>query len=804
MILPLCREIWRRRVNASLQALRSWFVRIGHHLRRGGAAYGVLLISLLLTLLASYYVRHNVEAQNRLRLDETTQATQEAIERRTEAYLDAMLGARGLFYASKSVTREEWDNYVEGIEPGSHFEGLQALSYAEYVTPERREAFARRAREEGLPELRPDLDPGGERSVYFPVTYVGPLSEANKNMLNYDLYADPAHRAAMDRARDSGEPRATRMVYVLTETPPNSSADLALETGFVAYLPIYSMGKPQGTVTERRRALQGFIVGSFLSDELLDGIFRGSFNPAIDFEIYDGGDTASSPPLYDRDGIKRAGEQGNESLFSKKSHVEVAGHKWGLYFATLPGFEEGAESSLPTFVVVSGVGVSLLLFGITWMLVRSRTRAERASRDLQGANRRVEALYHSVEQELRVARGIQHALLPKDLPELEGWEIAHHYRPAREVGGDFYDFLRLEDGRVGFVIGDVSGKGMAAALVMANTQSVLRAVVHRGSVAPEQVLAEANEILCAYIPPTNMFVTCFYAILEPESGRLRYANAGHDLPYERHDGRVDKLRARGMPLGLMPDMGYEEKEAVLAAGDDLLFYSDGLVEAHDPKGEMFGSPHLRKLIMAQSAGSGEELVDFLLAELTRFTGTDSEQEDDITLVTLGRSKAGIRDRKTPLQPDVTGSVVGRRVLTDFTLPSEPGNERPAMEKVADVVKELPLSGQRLARLKTAVAEATMNAMEHGNRYNPEVPVRIQVWLLKERLLVRVIDRGSGPLSSLTAKGPDLEAKLGDAQTPRGWGMFLIERMVDEVRVSGNPDHHTVELVMRLEVGTDAG
>src|SRR5215210_321447 len=636
MILPLCREIWRRRVNASLQALRSWFVRIGHHLRRGGAAYGVLLISLLLTLLASYYVRHNVEAQNRLRLDETTQATQEAIERRTEAYLDAMLGARGLFYASKSVTREEWDNYVEGIEPGSHFEGLQALSYAEYVTPERREAFARRAREEGLPELRPDLDPGGERSVYFPVTYVGPLSEANKNMLNYDLYADPAHRAAMDRARDSGEPRATRMVYVLTETPPNSSADLALETGFVAYLPIYSMGKPQGTVTERRRALQGFIVGSFLSDELLDGIFRGSFNPAIDFEIYDGGDTASSPPLYDRDGIKRAGEQGNESLFSKKSHVEVAGHKWGLYFATLPGFEEGAESSLPTFVVVSGVGVSLLLFGITWMLVRSRTRAERASRDLQGANRKVEALYHSVEQELRVARGIQHALLPKDLPELEGWEIAHHYRPAREVGGDFYDFLRLEDGRVGFVIGDVSGKGMAAALVMANTQSVLRAVAHRGSVAPEQVLAEANEILCAYIPPTNMFVTCFYAILEPESGRLRYANAGHDPPHvRRSDDNAEELRARGMPLGLMAGMGYEEEVASLREGESVLFYSDGLVEAHDTKGEMFGFPRLRGL-MAEHGAEGS-LGEFLMEELYSFVGEGWEQEDDITLLTLKRS-----------------------------------------------------------------------------------------------------------------------------------------------------------------------
>ena len=624
-------------MNARLQALRSWFVHIGHHLRSGGAAYGVLLISLLLTLLASYYVRHNVAAQNRLRFDETTQATQEAIERRTKAYLDAMLGARGLFYASESVDREEWGNYVKGIEPGSHFEGLQALSYAEYVTPESREAFARRAREEGLPELRPDLDPGGERSAYFPVTYAGPLSEANKNMLNYDLYADPAHRAAMDRARDTGEPRATKRVNVLTETSPNSSADLALHTGFVVYLPVYMEGELQGTLAERRRALQGFIVGSFISDELFNGVFRGVFDPQIDFEVYDGEDTASSPPLYDRDRIKRAGERDNESLFSKESRVEVAGREWGLYFATLPRFEKGAESKLPAFVLAGGVAVSLLLFGITWMLVRSRIRAERASKDFQGANRKVEALYHSVEQELRVARSIQHALLPKDSPELEGWEIAHHYRPAREVGGDFYDFLRLEDGRVGFVIGDVSGKGMAAALVMANTQSVLRAVVHRGSVAPEQVLAEANEILCAYIPPTNMFVTCFYAILEPESGRLRYANAGHDLPYERHDGRVDKLRARGIPLGLMPGMLYEEKEAVLAAGDDLLFYSDGLIEAHGPTGEMFGFSRLQDLVRTHRSGDSS-LIGFLLSELARFAGEGWEQEDDITLVTLERSE----------------------------------------------------------------------------------------------------------------------------------------------------------------------
>src|SRR5829696_2606851 len=807
IVLPRCREIWRRRVNARLQALRSWFVRIGHHLRSGGAAYGVLLISLLLTLLASYYVRHNVAAQNRLRFDETTQATQEAIERRTKAYLDAMLGARGLFYASESVDREEWGNYVKGIEPGSHFEGLQALSYAEYVTPESRETFARRAREEGLPELRPDLDPGGKRSVYFPVTYVGPLSEVNKNMLNYDLYADPAHRAAMDRARDTGEPRATKRVNVLTETSPNSSADLALRPGFVVYLPIYQKGVPLGTVAERRRALQGFIVGSFVSEALLDRIFKGSFDPAIDFEVYDGGDTASSPLLYDRDGVKRAGERENESLFSKESRVEVAGREWGLYFATLPRFEKGAESKLPAFVLANGVAVSLLLFGLSWILVRSRTRVERASKDLEqsnkeleGANRELETFYHSVEQELRMARSIQHALLPKDLPELEGWQITYHYQPAREVGGDFYDFLRLEDGRVGLVIGDVSGKGMAAALVMANTQSVLRAVARRGGITPGQVLQEANELMHAYIP-SNMFVTCFYGVLDLESGRLLYANARHNLPCERHDRQVDELRARGMPLGLMPGMLYEEEEAVLAAGDDLLFYSDGLVEAHDPKGEMFGSSRLQGLMKAHRSGDSS-LINFLLSELTRFTGKNWYQEDDITLVTLERSNVSMSDHETPLRLGAASNNHNRRILSDFTFPSEPGNERRAMEEVARAVSGLELPEMTLERLKTAVAEATMNAMEHGNRYDPNVPVKIQVLSSGADLLVRITDEGGNPVPDSEKEAPDLEAKLEGEQTLRGWGLFLIQNMVDEVRVSGNPDHHTIELVMHLERDED--
>jgi serine phosphatase RsbU (regulator of sigma subunit) len=244
---------------------------------------------------------------------------------------------------------------------------------------------------------------------------------------------------------------------------------------------------------------------------------------------------------------------------------------------------------------------------------------------------RIEREY--VEHELRVARRIQQASLPKEVPELEGWQITPFYRPAREVGGDFYDFFDLEDGCLGIVVGDATGHGVPAALVMASTRSMLRAVAQTSN-SPGEVLRRVNDPLVRDIP-ANMFVTCFYAVLDPVSGSLTYANAGHDLPYLHRDGDVEELRARGMPLGLMPNMVYEEKEITLGAGEGALFYSDGLVEAHDPKGEVFSFPRLRALVAKHNEEGS--LGDLLLEELYSFVGEGWEQEDDITLLTLRRS-----------------------------------------------------------------------------------------------------------------------------------------------------------------------
>jgi serine phosphatase RsbU (regulator of sigma subunit)/anti-sigma regulatory factor (Ser/Thr protein kinase) len=391
------------------------------------------------------------------------------------------------------------------------------------------------------------------------------------------------------------------------------------------------------------------------------------------------------------------------------------------------------------------------------------------------------------EQELEVARLIQQHFLPKELPDLPGWQIAAHYSPAREVGGDFYDVIPLPDGRVGFVVGDVTDKGVPAALVMSATRSVLRASAQR-LIEPGAVLERVNDHLCPDMPE-KMFVTCLYGVLNPENGHLRFANAGHDLPYVKTRDGVVELRARGMPLGLMPGMSYEEKEAMLEPGDSVLLHSDGVVESHDPGRQMFGFPRLKETVAG--APGGRELIDQVLRDLEDFVGPGAEQEDDITMLSLQRS-AGT--------PDAIATTNGN-VLAEFELESAPGNEREAMARVESAIAGLGLQPARVERLKTAVGEATMNAMEHGNEYRPDLPVSIRVLHSGDRLRVQVTDRG-GPEELPEPEAPDLEAKLEGRQTTRGWGLFLIEKMVDEAHVTSEAGGRTVELALRLKGDAD--
>lgn len=241
------------------------------------------------------------------------------------------------------------------------------------------------------------------------------------------------------------------------------------------------------------------------------------------------------------------------------------------------------------------------------------------------------------EQELRTARYIQRALLPKEIPQIPNWHLSPFYQPAREVGGDFYDFLPFEDGRLGIIIGDATDKGVSAALLMATTCTMLR-TASQEIVSPGAVLTRVNDLLANSIP-SGTFATCFYALLDPLTGKLLYANAGHDIPYSYCDGKIRELYATGMPLGMMPGMHYNEQEIVLEPGETILFYSDGLVEAHNTKRDMFGFPRLKALLQAHhKQNEAPSLIDFLLTQLKEFTGTELEQEDDVTLLTIQRTK----------------------------------------------------------------------------------------------------------------------------------------------------------------------
>ncbi|MBI5029142.1 MAG: SpoIIE family protein phosphatase [Chloroflexi bacterium] len=393
-------------------------------------------------------------------------------------------------------------------------------------------------------------------------------------------------------------------------------------------------------------------------------------------------------------------------------------------------------------------------------------------------------------QELQVARLIQQTLLPKENPNLPGWQIASHYQPARAVGGDFYDFFERPDGKLVITIGDVTDKGVPAALVMATTRAVLRGASRR-MLSPGDALERSNNLILPEIPP-SMFITCLYAILDPVSGRLQFANAGHDLPYRRCDAKVEELRATGMPLGLMPDMKYEEKQIMLDPGDMLLLYTDGLVEAHNPKHVMFGFPHLHDLLQTSDAEKGGDLINHLLDELANFTGAGWEQEDDVTLVTLHREGNAKRFSMT----DKTEEWI---TLKEFTVPSEPGNERIAMKQVAEAIQSLDLAAPQVERLKTAVSEATMNAIEYGNKNNPELMVIVRVLSSRNKLAVRISDQG-GHQEIPQAPVPNLQAKLAGEQSPRGWGLFLIKNLVDEMNIIPTADNNTFELVLYLEGG----
>jgi sigma-B regulation protein RsbU (phosphoserine phosphatase) len=268
------------------------------------------------------------------------------------------------------------------------------------------------------------------------------------------------------------------------------------------------------------------------------------------------------------------------------------------------------------------------------VLLKARIEASLEKKRLR--DREVQYL-RRINEELDLAWQIQSGFLPQALPAIPGWQLAATLKPSRETSGDFYDLIPLPDGRLGILVADVSGKGMGAALFMVLSRTLIRTYAAQHRRNPAAVLAATNRRILKDIH-TDEFVTVFYGILDTTTGALTYCNAGHNPPYlfnATSGNSFQGLRRTGMPLGLFADVSWEPKAVQLAPADTLVLYSDGVTEAHDMQGELFGEERLQQVAIANVGRSAQDVQEALMATLQQFMAA-APQFDDITLAVVVR------------------------------------------------------------------------------------------------------------------------------------------------------------------------
>lgn len=471
----LTREQLPKSLASAAEGLRPRGRSLGDHLRHRSVAYLVLLGALLLTSLASYYVTANLEAHRSAYFDETVQTTQLALSRRINTYVDAMLGGRALFAANRSVNRTQWREYTNAIDLGHRYPpGIRAFGYAERIEPEQKNAHVAAIRSEGFRTYT--LRSESEQDEYLPLVYIEPFGPPNRHLLGYDLRSDRVYHTAMEQARDTGLPRATAKVNLDATMGP---------AGFLIYLPVYRNGQPQDTVAERRRALQGFVIGMFDADELVMGVYREQrSDPKVDLEAFDGTVLTREHILHDHDYVIHAGTS-YSSRFSRTTKLDIAGRPWSLHFVTRPSFERDYAKRLPAFILLCGLAVSLVLFAFTWMLATSRALAESANARLAVANQELEAINTELEA---FSYSVSHDLRAP-LRGMDGFSqilLASHGDRLDAQGRHYLERIRAASQRMAQLIDDMLSLSRVTRSEMRRTTVDLSALVRQTATELQQ------------------------------------------------------------------------------------------------------------------------------------------------------------------------------------------------------------------------------------------------------------------------------------------------------------------------------
>ncbi|MFS0725933.1 SpoIIE family protein phosphatase [Paenibacillus sp. 1P07SE] len=394
--------------------------------------------------------------------------------------------------------------------------------------------------------------------------------------------------------------------------------------------------------------------------------------------------------------------------------------------------------------------------------------------------------YEELEKELKLAYNIQQRLLPPGDITVGPFRIFSWSRSEREVGGDLCDVVALDESRTAIVIGDVSGKGMPAALVMSAVIVLFRSEIKRGG-SVDEVLQRINKQLCDALGGES-YVSLGIGLVDTERHTLAYASAGHLSPYYIAAGAPPlQLEGSSLPIGFDPDTRYEGVELSLQPGDRFVLYTDGMVELRNGAGELFGFERLERELAGWEPGVPlAQLVDGLLKQMDSYGG-DREQ-DDRTVVVLQMQTA---------QAATGGASItlmdGGQLVWQWSLPAEHGCEREVLAELEKLILEAWPQTVRLDDMKSALAEAIINAAEHGNQLDAARLIRVRAQIGTHLIVYRVYDRGSGFDASALDREELYDTDRCEHEDPRGWGLMLIDGLTDYWETGRDKDGFYVEL-----------
>ncbi len=492
----------------------------------------------------------------------------------------------------------------------------------------------------------------------------------------------------------------------------------------------------------------------------------------------------------------------------------------------IPGSDIHSWIGLPLRVFDQSVGVLNInnnrRSGFTMReLELAETYSDQASVALQNA-RLHEREVTRIGQELELAHGIQTSLMPATAPNIPGLEIVFKTLPAQQVSGDYFQLIPLSNGQLGIFVGDVSGKGIPAALVMAIINTTMREEVAREH-DPGQLLNRLNERLLERLLQNQMNSALLAAVFDPETHQLTIANAGMVQPYLRTNGADwDFVDVGGYPLGASQRTNYSSRTLAIEPGTLMVMFSDGIIEAQNPRGEFFGFERLEVLLEATpSEISSQTVLDNILQAVERHLATEDAQDDITVMVLRGLevekpefepvaisspvvAAVGTDRKETPIRRRGTGRLVSAhpaqlvdheeylmpRENVELFLPSVLGFEKVARSAAEAIARKMGFSDDRVDDLKTAVAEACMNAIEHGNLEDKATSVTVLLSASSDHLEIRVVDRGRQQI-------PDPLPPPGASGNDRGWGLFFIQNLMDDVEIVRLPEGNVVRMTIFL-------